>query len=219
MELPEVRLDVAPEHGTPAPAPAQAAENTLALTGGALTGAPVSPDATRWSPGAASCLGEAHRHAPPAPRPPTAPQVPAATPPPAAPPAAAVAAATAVGEVPAVELDGRELALTEHAAVTARHWARQWWAGAVKAVTKPGGAYHAQPESFAMHDAYRRSRAWVPEGHDGSLIGPAGGAYHLTAAKFGLATGYAWAWIWARPLRLLIAAAILAGVVLGFRFG
>jgi hypothetical protein len=100
-----------------------------------------------------------------------------------------------------------------------RHWAVQWRAGVMKAAGKPGGIYHAQPESLAMHDAYRKSRAWVPDGHDGKLIGPAGDIYHRTAASFGLVTGYWWAWTFARPLRLMLTLAAVGGVLLGFWLG
>lgn len=102
--------------------------------------------------------------------------------------------------------------------LTAVHWAAAWWAAACRAVVNPRGPYHAQPESLAAHDAYRRSRSWVPAGQSGRVLGPAGAAYHHTLARFGLATGYAWAWVWARPMRLLITAAVL-GTVLGFWLG
>jgi hypothetical protein len=99
------------------------------------------------------------------------------------------------------------------------HWASQCWRGARKTITNPRGPWHSSPESLAAHDAYRRSRAWVPPGQQGRLIGPAGNAYHLTGARFGLVTGYAWAWLWARPLRITIAAAIAGAVFLGFWLG
>jgi hypothetical protein len=103
--------------------------------------------------------------------------------------------------------------------VTLAHWAGLWWRAASKTVTNPRGPWHAQPESLAAHDEYRRSRAWVPAGSDGKIIGPAGNAYHLTGARFGLMTGYAWAWLWARPLRITIAAVVAGGVVLAFWLG
>jgi hypothetical protein len=99
------------------------------------------------------------------------------------------------------------------------HWATRWWQAAAKAVANPRGPYHAQPESLAAHDAYRRSRAWVPPGHEGRFLGPAGAGYHLTFATFGMATGYGWAWLWARPLRITIAAVVLGGICLGFWLG
>jgi len=100
-----------------------------------------------------------------------------------------------------------------------RHWATRWWQSAAKAVANPRGPYHAHPESLADHDAYRRSRAWVPPGHEGKILGPAGAAYHHSAARFGLVTGYGWAWLWARPLRITIAAVVLGGIWLGFWLG
>jgi hypothetical protein len=98
--------------------------------------------------------------------------------------------------------------------ITARHWGAAWWQSAERAITNPRGPYHAQPESLAAHAAYRRSRAWVPPGHDGRILGPLGGAYHR-AATAGMAAGYGLAWIFARPARLLIFLAVL-GTVLGF---
>jgi hypothetical protein len=127
--------------------------------------------------------------------------------------------AAGVGEVPAAALDGANLAIGERAWLTVAHWAGQSWRGASKTVTNPRGPWHAQPESLAMHDAYRRSRAWVPPGHEGKFIGPAGSAYHLTGARFGLITGYAWAWLWARPLRITIAAVVAGAIALGFWLG
>jgi hypothetical protein len=103
--------------------------------------------------------------------------------------------------------------------LTLAHWAGLWWRGASRTITNPRGPWHAQPESLAAHDEYRRSRAWVPAGNDGKIIGPAGAAYHLSAARFGLITGYAWAWLWARPLRITIAAVVAGGIVLGFWLG
>jgi hypothetical protein len=103
--------------------------------------------------------------------------------------------------------------------ITVRHWALQWWRSARKAATNPRGPYHAQPESLAAHDAYRRVRAWIPAGHEGKILGPAGDAYHLTFAKFGMATGYWLAWTFARPMRLLITVAVLGGIALGFWIG
>jgi hypothetical protein len=101
--------------------------------------------------------------------------------------------------------------------LTARHWGAAWWESAERAITNPRGPYHAQPESLAGHAAYRRSRAWVPPGHEGKILGPCGAAYHR-AATAGMAAGYLLAWIFARPARLLIFLAVL-GTVLGFWLG
>ena len=102
---------------------------------------------------------------------------------------------------------------------TLAHWADRWWQAALRAVANPRGPYYARPESLAAHDEYRRSRAWVPPGQEGRFLGPLGGAYHHTAGRAGLATGYLWAWIWARPLRLFIAVVITGGIFLGFWLG
>lgn len=105
------------------------------------------------------------------------------------------------------------------ARLTVAHWAAAWWQSVLRTAASPRGPYHAQPESLAAHDAYRRSRAWIPPGHEGAILGPAGDAYHHTLARFGLATGYLWAWLWGRPLRLTITAAVIGGIYLGFRLG
>lgn len=102
--------------------------------------------------------------------------------------------------------------------LTGRHWGAAWWQSAERLITSPRGPWHAQPESLADHDAYRRSRAWVPPGHPGRILGPSGGAYHRTLGNFGMTAGYSLAWIFARPMRLVITAAVL-GVVLGFWLG
>jgi hypothetical protein len=99
------------------------------------------------------------------------------------------------------------------------HWAAQWWASTSATITNPRGPWHAQPESLAAHDSYRRARAWVPPGQPGKVIGPAGNAYHLSGARFGLITGYAWAWLWARPIRISVAAVVAGAIVLGFWLG
>ena len=166
----------------------------------------------------APCQGSGHLPVPSRPQI-TAPAPPSerAAPPPQ--PPADTPAAPGHEDVPAVVLVGGHLAPGERAWLTLRHWAQTWWRQAVKTATNPRGPYHAQPESLAQHDAYRRSRAWIPDGHEGKLLGPAGDAYHHSLAVFGLVTGYAWAWVWARPLRLAIAAALIGGIVLGFWLG
>lgn len=103
--------------------------------------------------------------------------------------------------------------------LTAAHWAARLWQSACSAATNPRGPWDASPESLAAHDAYRRSRAWVPPGHEGKFLGPAGDAYHHTLARFGMAAGYALAWVFARPLRLVITAAVTGGIALGFWLG
>jgi len=124
----------------------------------------------------------------------------------------------APGNLPVVVLTERR-PMHARGRLMVQHWAMRGWQSAARTVANPRGPYHAQPESLAGHDAYRRSRAWVPPGHDGKLLGPAGAGYHMTFAKFGMTTGYGWAWLWARPLRITIAAAVVAGIVLGFWLG
>jgi hypothetical protein len=122
------------------------------------------------------------------------------------------------GDLPAVVLGPRR-SVSRRAWVMLAHWASGGWHSACRTVTNPRGPYHAQPESLAAHDAYRRSRAWVPPGHEGRVLGPLGGFYHHTFARFGLATGYLWAWLWARPLRLFLAVVVIGGIYLGFQLG
>jgi hypothetical protein len=121
--------------------------------------------------------------------------------------------------LPAVVLAGQMAGPAVRAWLTLCHWAAQWRASTAAAIKNPRGPWHAQPESLAAHDAYRRARAWVPPGQPGKVIGPAGNAYHLSGARFGMVTGYAWAWLWARPLRISIAAAVVGAIVLGFWLG
>jgi len=123
------------------------------------------------------------------------------------------------GELPAAMLAGAELAPWQRAWLTVAHWAGQCWRHICALTTNPRGPWHAQPESLADHDAYRKSRAWIPPGQAGKVIGPAGNAYHLTFGNFGEITGYAWAWLWARPLRISIAAVICGAVAIGFWLG
>jgi hypothetical protein len=122
------------------------------------------------------------------------------------------------GDLPAVVLGPRR-PVSRRVWVMLAHWASGAWHSAWRTVTNPRGPYHARPESLAEHDTYRRSRAWVPSGHEGRFLGPLGGFYHHTFARFGIATGYLWAWLWARPLRLFIAAAVIGGIYLGFQLG
>jgi len=119
------------------------------------------------------------------------------------------------GELPAALL-GPRLPAPARARITVAHWAARWWQSVLAAAANPRGPYHAQPESLAAHDEYRRSRAWVPPGHEGRFLGPAGGAYHHTLARFGLASGYWWAWTWARPMRLVLTAAVLGAVLVSW---
>jgi len=97
---------------------------------------------------------------------------------------------------------------------TITHWAALWWAAVCRAAANPRGLYHAHPESLAEHDAYRRARGWVPAGHAGRVTGPAGAVYAHTFGRAGLATGYLWAWLWARPMRLLIGLAVVTVIYL-----
>lgn len=107
--------------------------------------------------------------------------------------------------------------------LTGCHWAVIAAAGAARAIRRPGGPWHASPESMAGHDTYRRTRAWIPhddKGHQigGGILGPAGAAYHWTLGSLGMLIGYGIAWTFARPMRLAIAA-IIIGIPLGIWLG
>lgn len=99
------------------------------------------------------------------------------------------------------------------------HWAGQCWHSIRQAVTNPRGPYHASPGSLADLDDYRRSRAWVPPGHEGRYLGPLGGAWCHTFARAGVATGLAWAWLWSRFTHVFIAGVVLGAILLGFWLG
>jgi hypothetical protein len=109
----------------------------------------------------------------------------------------------------------------------ALHLAAMCWQTARKTVTNPRGPWHASPESLAVHDAYRKSRAWVPCcepcrnaaracTHHGKYSGPAGNCYHLTVGRLGVTAGYLLAWLFARPIRLGGAAAFIGIAWLAF---
>jgi hypothetical protein len=102
--------------------------------------------------------------------------------------------------LPDAELEGHKMATGERLWVAARYWGRQAWAGAKSKAASPSGLYHTQPESLAQHDERIARHEWVPEGYEGKWLEPLGVAYHQTFGKFGKATGYAWAWVWDRPL-------------------
>jgi len=188
----------------PAPAPRQAGADAA---GGPRPPATSDPDV---APAAAGDV------APPADSP-AASGGPAAPPP--APPAASATGAGDVPEVPQIELYGRPMTAGERGARLARHLTRKARDGA----KRPGGLwhdiYHGKPESLAELHAYGDSRAWVPDGHEGSLVPAAGLTYNRTIATAGTAAGLAVIWVTGRMLRLvlfLFVAGILAGLFLWF---
>ncbi len=121
--------------------------------------------------------------------------------------------------LPATGLDGQRVTYAGLIWQAALHWLRQVKASLKKAKDNKRGPYHARPPSLAMQNAYRKSRAWVPEGMDGKFLGPAGDIYHRTLGNFGVATGNAWAAMWSRPLAVAIAGAAVLIVWLAFQFG
>lgn len=129
------------------------------------------------------------------------------------------AVAPGEGGLPGAELAGDRMTRGERASMAIGFWGRQALKGTVSRITKPGGVYHSQPESLAQHDEYAKSKAWVPDGYDGKWLGPFGMAYHFTFAKFGMATGYAWAWVWARPLRFFPTFTLVFIAVTLIRYG
>jgi hypothetical protein len=117
------------------------------------------------------------------------------------------------GELPDAGLDG---AATGSAF---RHWLSLTLDSARAIGTSPSGPWHARPESLAQHAAYAQSRAWVPPGQDGAVLGPAGAAYHVLVATPVMFACYLLAWVAGRPMRLFIAAALCGGIALGFWLG
>lgn len=116
-------------------------------------------------------------------------------------------------ELPEAELEGHTMATSERLWIAARYWGHQARASMKAKAKAPGGIYHAQPESLAQHDERVARHEWVPEGYEGKWLQPLGVAHHQTFGKFGMVTGYVWAWIWDHPLAfypLLILSIILS---------
>jgi len=111
---------------------------------------------------------------------------------------------TAGGAPAALEPYGRRMTWPERAWQLTAHW----WAMHREDAGRPGGfwhgIYHGKPESLAEVHSYARSRAWVPEGHEGALIPGIGAAYAHTIAKGGTALGLFIVWVTQRMLRFTL---------------
>lgn len=116
------------------------------------------------------------------------------------------------GPLPELRPVGRPMTADERTARLARHWL----ASAREEAMRPGellhAALHGKPESLAEIHDYAVSRAWVPDGYDGSLAPALGALYSHTVAKGGTALGLSIAWVTARALRL-ITFLLVAGVL------
>jgi hypothetical protein len=135
---------------------------------------------------------------------------------PAAGPAGAPAGDVALPELKPI---GRPMTAGERAARLARHWLSL----ALEDVARPGemlhAAWHGKPESLAQIHDYAVSRAWIPDGHEGSLAPALGAAYTHTVAKGGTALGLFICWVTARLLRLTIftfVCGVLAVLIIAF---
>jgi hypothetical protein len=118
----------------------------------------------------------------------------------------------------ALELRGREQTGPERAAIALGHWLDLSKAAIARRYeARPDGLLrgllHAKPESLAEHRNYVRSRAWVPEGHEGSLIPGIGVLYHNTIGVTLVALGNAISALGARQLRFMIACLVVGSVV------
>lgn len=116
-------------------------------------------------------------------------------------------------ELPAAELAGERMSAGERGLVLAQHWARQAAASAKGTTSRPGGINAIQPESFDQYRAHVKSRAWLPEGCDSWWLEWIPVAYYNTLGNFGIAAGYAWAWLFKRMLRFNIAVLVVATTV------
>jgi hypothetical protein len=137
------------------------------------------------------------------------------------------------GEVAlALEPFGRAMTAGERARRVLAHWAAAARHGVADAGRHPWQALRALPVArrlaadVAAHYRYARSRAWVPDGHDGWLLPWAGLIYHATLGALLKAVG--WLLIGAgeglvflapRPMRLAIAIVLAAGCWAGLLAG
>ena len=98
-----------------------------------------------------------------------------------------------------------------HAVLAARHHAR---AQSRREGGLVNGLMNGKPPSFREQSEYAASRAWVPPGHEGGLAERAGVLYHAVIGKPGVALGNTISAVFARPLRLAIAAFLLGTFML-----
>lgn len=109
---------------------------------------------------------------------------------------------------------GRPMTLVERSWRLARHWAASAREEAMRSGGLAHGLIHGRPESLAAQHAYVKSRAWVPDGHDGPLLPGLGAVYGHTLGRAGMCLGYAVAWVFARPMRLALVVVLASAFTL-----
>jgi hypothetical protein len=144
-------------------------------------------------------------------------------------------AASATTEAPAspvIEPFGRPMTARERAVRVARHWASSARQGAGAAARHPWRALCAVAvfarlaADVAETRAYIKSRAWVPDGHEGTLLPWLGRAYHYgpgavlkAAAWLLIAAGEGLRFTADRPMRAGIALVLATGCWAGLLAG
>ena len=121
--------------------------------------------------------------------------------------------------LPELEPIGRPMTAGERAARLARHWLASAREEAMRPGELPHAIWHGKPESLAEIHDYAVSRAWVPDGYEGSLAPALGALYSHTVAKGGTALGLSIVWVTARALRLttfLLVAGVLVALIIVF---
>jgi hypothetical protein len=121
-------------------------------------------------------------------------------------------------QLPEAVVDGDRMSAGERLLVAFRFWLTQAGKTFSDFLKSPGGIYHIQPESLAQHDERVSRKTWVPEGYEGKLLGPLGVAYQQSFGKFGIATGYAWAWLWKTPIAFIPTAIGTFVLIIWIRF-
>jgi hypothetical protein len=123
------------------------------------------------------------------------------------------------GALPELEPIGRPMTAGERAARLTRHWLTQARADVMRPGELAHAVWHGKPESLAEIHDYAVSRAWVPDGYEGSLVPALGALYSHTVAKGGTALGLSIVWVTARALRLvtfLLVAGVLVALIVVF---
>jgi hypothetical protein len=114
---------------------------------------------------------------------------------------------------------GRPMTAGERAARLTRHWLASAREEALRPGQLPHAIWYGKPESLAEIHDYAVSRAWVPDGYEGSLAPALGAIYSHTVAKGGTALGLSIVWVTARALRLttlLLVAGVLVALITAF---
>lgn len=115
-------------------------------------------------------------------------------------------------------LEGERMSTGERLLFAVRYWLVQARGSVMAFLKSPGGVYHIQPESLTQHDERVARKAWVPEGYEGELLAPLGVAYQHSFGKFGIATGYVWAWLWKTPIAFIPTAIGTFVLIIWIRF-